>query len=153
MTRTLRMRAAAAALLLLGVMACSNSDDPVAPGVAYNGLKLELSGATISSQSAPLPAADAAFAAPLLSVNRAPTTTSPATITVSAAEPFTQVLVLPGGGTTYARIALPAATQLVGINVTYQSGGAVVATGVTVAVVSGSRTSRTTTVSLQTLGN
>jgi hypothetical protein len=153
MTRTVQMRSSTTAVLLLGLMACSDTKDPVAPALAFNGLKFELSGANITSLSAPLPTADATFAPPVLAVNRAPSTTAPATVTVSAAEPFTQILVLPSGGSTYARITLPAATQLVGLSVTYEGGGAVVSTGITVAVVSGSRTSRSSSASLQTLGN
>ncbi len=144
-------------LVALGVAGCSDGDAtdpaPVDPNVTVSGLKFSLSGAVLTSVSTALPTPDAAFTAPIVTINRAPTSTQPATISVSAAEPFTAVLIQPTGSTSYARVALPAQTSLIGVSVLTDPGGSFLATSVTVAVVSGTRTSKTTAVSLQNISN
>ncbi|MBC7844276.1 MAG: hypothetical protein H7099_18335 [Gemmatimonadaceae bacterium] len=158
MTHACRRWIAGPMLLLLGVVACGESDTtdptPVDAGVTVSGLKFTLSGAVLTTVSTALPASDAAFAAPVVTINRPPTATVEATVSVSAAEPFTAVLVQPAGSASYLRINLPAQTTLIGISVlTNPSGSASVATAATVAVVSGTRTSRTSTVSFQSVSN
>ena len=145
------------AVLLSGAVGCkSDPADPVVtdPGVTESGLNFQLAGATLTSVSSTLPTADASFSAPVVRVDRSPTSTAPATISVSAAEPFQAVLVQPNGSSSYVRIFLPAPTQLIGVNVLIRAAGApAVATAVTIAVVSGARTSRASVLSLQSLGN
>ncbi len=146
-----------AALLIAGSAGCK--DDPATPvvtdpGVTESGLNFQLSGATLTSVAAALPNADASFSAPLVRLDRSPTTTQAATISVSAAEPFQTLLVQPAGSASYVRIFLPAPTQLIGVSVLVRSAGApAVSTAVTIAVGSGARTSRTSSLSLVPLGN
>jgi hypothetical protein len=157
MTHTWRKWIAVPAMVLLGTGGCGKSDTtevpPTDPGLTVAGLRFTLTGATLTSVSAALPTADAAFQAPVLTINRAPTSTQPATISVSAAEPFSAVLVQPNGSAAFARINLPAQTTLIGISVVTDPAAASVATAATVAVVSGTRTSKTSAISFQTVSN
>jgi hypothetical protein len=144
-------------LLLVGGAGCK--DDPegpivVDPGVTVGGLNFQLSGATITSVSGALPTADALLSPPVVRIDRSPSTTVPATITVSANEPFQTVLVQPNGSSSYVRIFLPAQTQLIGVSVQVQPNGATaVATAVAVAVGTTTRTSRSSALALVPLGN
>ncbi len=143
--------------LLLGA-AAGCKDDPAAvitdPGVTESGLNFQLAGATLTSVPNALPTADASFSAPVVRVDRSPTSTVPATISISAVEPFQTVLVQPNGSSSYVRIFLPAQTQLIGVNVLIRAAGSpTVATSLTIAVGSGTRTSRTSVLSLLSLGN
>ena len=157
MTHACRKWIAVPMLVLLGAAGCGTSDStdpvPVDPSVTVSGLKFSLTGAVLTSVSAALPTPDAAFAAPIVTINRAPTSTQPATISVSAAEPFTAVLIQPTGSTSYARVALPAHTTLIGVSVVTDPTSSFLATSVTVSVVSGTRTSKTAAVSLQAISN
>ncbi len=157
MMRTWRRWVSLPALVLLGATGCSSATTEVPPidtGLTVAGLTFTLTGATLTNVSTALPAADASFAAPVVTVNRAPTSTQAATISVSAAEPFTAVLVQPTGSTSYVRITLPAQTTLIGVSVlTNPTGSVSVATSATVAVVSGTRTSKTSAVAFQTVSN
>lgn len=145
------------AVILSGAAGCgAGPKEPVVadPGVTVSGLNFQLSGATLTAVANTLPTADASFSTPLVRVDRSPTASIPATITVSAAEPFQTVLVQPNGSTSYVRIFLPAQTQLIGVSVLLRPVGApAVATAVTIAVGSGARTSRTSPLSLQSPGN
>lgn len=151
-------RLIAVSVLALGGVSCGNSDtaDPVIadPGLTVGGLKFTLSGATLTAVSAALPTSDASFAPPVVAVDRPPTATLSATITVSAAEPFQTVLVLPGGSSSYVRVFLPAQTTLIGITVLANpTGSASVSTAATIAVANGARTSRTSALMFQTISN
>ena len=151
-------RVLAVPLLVLGASACgsSSTDVPavVDPGVTVAGLKFTLSGATLTTVAATLPAPDASFAAPVLTVDHAPTAAQSATVSVSAAEPFQTILVQPTGNASYVRIFLPAQTTLIGVTVIANpAGSASVATSVTVAVANGARVSKTSTLSLQPISN
>jgi hypothetical protein len=157
MKHTLR-RVLAVPLLVLGAAACgsSSTDDPVVvdPGLTVAGLKFTLAGATLTEVSAALPASDASFAAPIVTVDHAPTATQAATISVSAAEPFQTILVQPTGNASYVRIFLPAQTTLIGVTVLANpSGSASVATSITAAVANGARVSKTTALALQAISN
>jgi hypothetical protein len=150
-TRFFAVLSASAALTLLP--ACGESDPaPVDPSVVVGGLRIELSGATLTAVSSALPTADNTFQAPTLTLDRTPTTTAAATIGVAAAEPFQAILVQPSGATSYVRVALPAPTQLIGLKVSYAAGATAIATAVTIAVASGSRTSRSATQPFLTFG-
>ena len=157
MTNAWRKWLVLGSVLLAGTTACG-SDGPttevVPPGVDLSGLNFQLSGATITLVSGALPTADASFVAPIVSVDRAPTITLPATITVRAAEPFQTILLQPGGASSYVRILLPAQTNLIAVSVkTDATSSGVVATAATIAVGSGTRTSRASPLSFQTFGN
>jgi hypothetical protein len=142
-----------AAALLVVLPACSDSDPaPIDPSVVLGGLRIELSGATLTTVSAAMPTADNAFLAPTLTLDRTPTTAAAATIGVAAAEPFQTILVQPSGSTSYVRVALPAPTQLIGVKVSYAAGATSIATAVTIAVASGTRTSRSATQPFLTIG-
>lgn len=141
-------------LFVLGAASCgsSSTDDPVVvdPGLTVGGLKFTLSGATLTAVSGTLPTPDASFAAPVVTVDRAPTATQSATISVSAAQPFQTILIQPTGNASYVRIFLPAQTTLIGVTVlSNPAGSASVATSVTAAVANGARASKTTALSLQ----
>ena len=156
MMHTWRRLAVLGALMLSGATACS--DEPTDPvvvetGVTVSGLKFTLTGATLTSVDAAIPTPTASFAAPTVSVNRAPSSSVPAVISVAAAEPFQTILVRPTGSTSHARIFLPAATSLIQISVVTTGTGGVVATSVTIAVGNGARTSATSNLALQALGN
>lgn len=142
---------------LLGVTGCSNDPEAPAaidPGVTVDGLNFQLAGATLSSVGSALPAADASFAAPLVRIDRSPTVQTPATITVSATEPFQSVLVQPSGSSSYVRLFLPAQTQLIAITVQARTAGSSsVATSVSIAIGNGARTSRASVLSLLALGS
>jgi hypothetical protein len=157
MMHTWRGWIALPAMVLLGIAGCGTSDTteitPVDTSLTVSGLKFSLTGATLTGVSATLPTADASFAAPVITINRAPTATQSATISVSAAEPFTAVLVQPTGSASYARINLPAQTTLIGVTVLTDATSSFIATAATIAVVSGTRTSKTSAVSLQAVGN
>lgn len=158
MMQACRRWIAVPALVIAGIGGCVGRDStdpmPVDQGITVAGLKFTLSGAVLTSVAGALPTPDAAFTAPIVTINRAPTSTVEATVSVSAAEPFTAVLVQPAGSASYLRINLPAQTTLIGISVlTNPSGSASVATAATVAVVSGTRTSKTSAVSFQSIGN
>ena len=157
MTHACRRWIAVPMLVALGIAGCGAKDStdpvPVDPNVTVSGLKFSLSGAVLTSVSASLPTPEAAFTAPIVTINRAPTSTQPATISVSAAEPFTAVLIQPTGSASYARVALPAQTTLIGVSALTDLTSSFLATSVTVSVVSGTRTSKTTAVSFQTVGN
>ncbi len=144
------------AFLLAGAAGCT--DDAASPvvadlGVTESGLNFQLSGATLTLVANALPNADASFSLPVVRVDRSPTSTVPATITVSAAEPFQSVLIQPSGSSSYVRIFLPAQTQLIGVSVQVRAGAPAVATAVTIAVGVGTRISRTSLLSLQPSGN
>jgi hypothetical protein len=145
-------------LFVLGAAACGNSstDDPVVvdPGLTVGGLKFTLSGATLTAVSAALPTADASFASPVVAVDRPPSVTQSATISVSAAEPFQTILIQPTGNASYVRIFLPAQTTLIGVTVIANpAAGSAAATSVTAAVANGARTSKTSALSLQVASN
>jgi hypothetical protein len=72
---------------------------------------------------------------------------------ICAAEPFTSVLVLPAGSTSYMRITLPAATQLITVKALTSSLATTVTLGLTIAVSNGTRTSRTSQLSLLFVAN
>ncbi len=143
--------------LLVGISGCK--DDPKGPividsGVTVAGLNFQLSGATLTSVSGALPTADALLSPPIVRIDRSPSATVRATITVSANEPFQTVLIQPNGSSSYVRIFLPAQTQLIGVSVQIQPNGApAVATAVAIAVGSTTRSSRTSALSLVPLGN
>lgn len=144
------------AVLVTGLAACSDAptDAPVIDqGITVSGLNFKFSGATLTTGSGSLPTVSAGFVAPVVSVNRAPTSTSPATISIGAAEPFQTVLVQPVGSTSYARVFLPAPTTLIQLSVVTAPTTGVVATAVTIAVANGTRTSATSNLALQSLGN
>lgn len=158
MMHALRRWVAIPALVVIGAGACTASSTtdpvPVDASLTVAGLKFSLTGATLTAVSATLPAADASFAAPIVTLNRTPTATLPATISVSAAEPFTAILVQPTGSASYARITLPAQTTLIGVSVlTDATGSGSVATGATIAVVSGTRTSKPASASFIVVSN
>ncbi len=144
-------------LFVLGAASCgsSSTDDPVVvdPGLTVGGLKFTLSGATLTAVSGTLPTPDASFAAPVVTVDRAPTATQSATISVSAAEPFTTVLIQPAGSASYLRVFLPAQTTLIGISVVTSPGTSAAATAVNIGVGLGARVSKTSALSLQAAAN
>ncbi len=153
-TRTIRWLAIP--LLCAGVVSCKSSanTDPVVLGVTNGGLNFQLTGATLTVVSAALPTPDASFAAPVVTVDQVPTATTAATLSVSAAEPFQTVLVQPTGSTSYVRILLPVATQLIAIRIrTDPSGSVSVASAATVAVTSGTRASKTSIIRFQAIAN
>ena len=153
-TRT--MRWVAIPMLCAGLVSCKSSGntEPIVLGVTNGGLKFQLAGATLTVVSAALPNADASFVAPVVTVDQVPTATAAATLSVSAAEPFQVVLVQPTGSSAYVRVLLPVATQLIAIRVlTDPTGSVSVASAATVAVSSGSRTSKTTSVRFQAIAN
>ena len=154
-TRTIRWLAMP--VLCVALAACKSSDSTGTSvlTVANGGLLfVVIDGATFSNVSTALPAADASFAAPIVSVDQPPTATTAANLSVSAAEPFQTVLVQPTGSATYVRIVLPAATQLIAIRVlTDPTGSVSVASTATVAVASGTRTSKTSVVRFQAIAN
>ena len=150
------MRWLAIPMLCAGVVSCSSSSntEPVVLGVTNAGLNFQLTGATLTVVSAALPTPDASFVAPVVTVDQVPTATSAATLSVSAAEPFQTVLVQPTGSTSYVRIFLPVATQLIAIRVlTDPTNSVSVASAATIAVASGTRTSKTSIVRFQTIAN
>jgi hypothetical protein len=154
MMRILRRVLPAALVALGGLSACSDPAEPTENPSTLLGLQFTLSGATATVVGSALPTATAGFAAPVVVVDRPPTTTTSATMTVSAAEPFTAVLIQPQGSTSLVRVTLPGPTSLIGITVQYVTGGGVVATSGNVAVVNGTRTSASTPVSfLARIGN
>jgi hypothetical protein len=151
-------RVALAAALALGAASCGSSDDvttPPPPTVSATafGLVFSVTGTTSTVVDAALPAFDASFVAPVLSLNRRPTTAVSATISVAATEAFNAVLIQAPGAAQYVRVLLPAATTLIGVEVIGAAGASSVATSVNVAVVSGGRVSRVSPLSLQLLGN
>jgi hypothetical protein len=151
-------RLIAISVLAVGGASCGSSDtvDPIVadPGLTVAGLKFTLAGATLTAVNASLPTADASFAAPVVAINRPPTSTQSATITVSAAEPFQTVLVQPGGSSSYVRVFLPAQTTLIGVTVIANPAGSTsVATAATIAVANGARASRTSALLFQPISN
>ncbi len=143
-------------LLLSGVSGCgSGTTDPVVvdAGVTLAGLNFKFSGATLTTASGALPAPDAAFAAPVVSINMTPSITSPATLSVGAAEPFQTVLIQPAGSASYVRIFLPAQTTLISISVLSEATSSFVATAATIAVGNGTRVSRPSALSLIPVSN
>lgn len=156
MTHSWRHALSAGALLLVGAACSADPEEPIVtdPGITLSGLNFQLAGATLTAVASALPTPDASFSTPVVRIDRSPTSSVPATITVGAAEPFQTVLVQPNGATSYVRVFLPTPTQLIGISVQLRSAGVpVVTTGVTIAVASGTRTSRTSALSLLSLGN
>lgn len=147
------------AVLAFALLAASCSDSSidtvvaVDPGVSVGGLTFTLAGATLTAVSATLPTPDALLAAPVVAVNRAPTATQSATISVSAAEPFTTVLIQPAGSASYLRVFLPAQTTLIGISVVTSPGTSAAATAVNIGVGLGARVSKTSALSLQLAAN
>jgi hypothetical protein len=90
----------------------------------------------------------------VVTINRAPTATQAATISVSAAEPFQAILVQPTGSASYVRIFLPAQTTLIGVSVLANpTGSTTAATAASIAVVSGTRTSKPAAIAFQTVSN
>ena len=148
---------AAPVLALLAAAGCSDSSiDTVVtvdPGVSVGGLTFTLAGATLSVISATLPTPDALLAAPVVALNRVPTATQSATISVSSAEPFTTVLIQPAGSASYLRVFLPAQTTLIGISAVTTAGSSAAATAVNIGVGLGARVSRTSAFSLQVASN
>lgn len=156
MSKTWWSRVLLGTVLVAGVAACSNSptDPPVVEqGITVSGLNFKFTGATLTTGSGALPTATAGFVAPVVSVNRAPTSTTPATISIGAAEPFQTVLVQPVGSSSYARVFLPAPTTLIQLSVVTAPTTGVVATSVTIAVANGTRTSAPSGLALVALGN
>ena len=151
-------RMALVVTVALGAASCGSSDDgttpplPTVPATAF-GLTFSITGTTSTVVEAALPAFEPSFVAPVLSLNRRPTTAVSATITVAAGEAFNAVLIQSPGATQYVRVTLPAATTLIGVQVIGATGASSVATAVNVAVVSGGRVSRVSPLSLQLLGN
>ncbi len=156
MTSCLRAVLVTSALVLAATACTADPEEPVVidPGVTVSGLNFQLAGATLTAVTNALPTPDAAFNAPVVRLDRSPTSSVPGTITVSAAEPFQTVLVQPNGSASYVRVFLPTQTQLIGISVLLWTAGIpVVATGVTIAVGNGARTSRTSVLSLLPISN
>lgn len=154
MTRTVRWLAIP--MLCAAVVSCKSSGttDPIGAGVTNAGLNFQLAGATLTVVSAALPTPDASFVGPVVTVDQVPTATIAATLSVSAAEPFQTVLVQPTGSTSYVRIVLPVATQLIAIRILTDPIGSVsVASAATVAVASGTRTSKTSSIRFQAIAN
>lgn len=137
---------------------CGSAEDdtnapPVTTPATLLGLSFSITGTVATTIDGALPAATAAFAGPVTSINQRPTPTASATISVAALEPFNTVLLLPGGATQYVRISLPSSTTLIGVNVIGVTGAATAATSVTVAVANNARVSQGTPLALQALGN
>ena len=147
-----------APLLAIAVASCGkiDADGPVVvdPGVTVAGLTFTLAGATLTVVNAALPTPDNLIAAPIVALNRAPTVSQDATISVSAAEPFQAVLIRPAGSASYLRVFLPAQTTLIGITVIANpTGGASAAASATIGVTNGSRASRTAALSFLAASN
>ena len=142
-------------MLLAAVVSCRSSSgtEPIVLGVNSGGLNFQLTGATLTVVTAALPVADALFVAPVVAVDKVPTATTAATLSVTAAEPFQVVLVQPTGSSSYVRILLPVATQLIAIRVLTDPTSSFFSTSASVAVASGTRTSKTSTLRLQTIAN
>ena len=151
----LRRSAVTAMLAALVLAGCKESTAPTPPTTPTQlaGLEFELTGTSPSVVSGALPAPDASFTAPLVSQNRAPAASSPATLTVGSAEDFNTVLIRPTGSSSYVRIPLPAQTRLIGISVRTVSGSVSIATSVSVAVAMNTRTSGAATHSFFPIGN
>lgn len=147
-------RMAVAAVMAATVAGCS-SKDSTGPTEAPNvgGLILSVTGATNTIVTGALPTADASFLPPVLSVNQPPSSTVPAAISVGAAEPFTTVMILPAGSTSYLRITLPAATQLISVKALTSATAASISSAVIIAVGNGTRSSRSAQLSLINLAN
>lgn len=148
-------RMATAAVLAVAVAGCSSKESTAPDNEPPNvgGLLLSVTGGTNAILTGALPTPDLAFTPPVLSVSQTPTTTVAGTISVSAAEPFTTVLVLPAASASYMKITLPAATQSASVKVLTSAKASAVSTAVTIAVGSGTRTSRSAQLSLLTLAN
>ena len=144
--------------LAISVASCgeADTDGPIVvdPGVTVAGLTFTLAGATLTVVNAALSTPDTLIVAPILALNRAPTATQNATISVSAAEPFQAVLIQPAGSTSYLRVFLPAQTTLIGVTVIANpGGGATAAASATIAVSNGGRASKTAALSLLAASN
>ena len=144
------------ALTLTGAISgCSDSTGSTqvaTPGGVIAGMTFTLRGATFTNVSGALPTSDIAFTAPVLSKNRDPSSTVPATISISAAEPFETVFIQPRGTDGYLRVTLPARTSLTGIDVGYNSPSTPPG-NLTISVGSGTRASRQTSLALITITN
>lgn len=125
----------------------SSTEVVVAPGT-LGGWVFSLPGATVKPLFGVLPAAASAFAAPVVKLDRQPGSTMSASISVAAAEPFTKILVQPNGSSQYIEVSLPAATSLIGLEIIGATGATTTATSLTIAVVSGARTSQAATLLL-----
>ena len=152
-------RAGLIALLALtltgGVTGCTESTgntQPVTPGGVIAGMTFTLRGATFTNITGALPTPDMSFAAPVLSKNRDPSSTVPATISIGAAEPFETVFIQPRGTDGYLRVTLPARTSLIGIAVGYNS-PTTPPGNLTISVGSGTRASRQASLALITISN
>ena len=149
-----RRSAVPALLAVLFFAGCKESTSPTPTAPAQlAGLEFELTGTSPSVVSGALPSPDASFTAPLVSQDRAPSASSPATLTVGSAEDFNTVLIRPTGASSYVRIPLPAQTRLIGISVRTVSGSVSIATSVSVAVAMNARTSAAATHSFFPIGN
>ena len=138
-----------------GVSGCSESTGNTqlaTPGGIIAGMTFGLRGATFTNVSGALPTPDASFAAPVLSKDRDPSSTVPATVSIGAAEPFETVLIQPRGTDGYLRVTLPARTSLVGIAVGYNS-PTTPPGNLTISVGSGTRVSRQASLALITITN
>lgn len=141
--------------LTVGINGCSESTgstQPATSGGVIAGMTFTLRGATFTNVSSALPTSDMSFTAPVLSKNRDPSSTVPATISISAAEPFETVFIQPRGTDGYLRVTLPARTSLTGIDVRYNSSNTPPG-NLTISVGSGTRASRQTSLALITITN
>jgi hypothetical protein len=154
MTRRLTVLSA----LLLAAAGCGSSDDDsLAPAATIpataQGLSFSVTNSVATLVDGSLPAPAASFTGPVTTLSQRPTTTTSATISVAALEPFNTVLILPGGATQYVRISLPSTTTLIAVNVIGVANAPTTATALSVAVANGARVSQATPLPLLTLGN
>lgn len=144
----------AMATLALGVFGCSGggiADPPrVDPGITVGGLNFVVVGAGYSTATGALPAADPDVAAPVVTLSGPLEGSAPAQIVVSAAEPFQTVLLLPVGWTSYARVAMPGNTTLIGVTTKRSTTDSFAPARVQVAIVRGGKVSAPTFVTLLT---
>ena len=140
-------------LVVTGLTGCGDSDvaDPVQdPGVTAGGLNFVVAGAGYSTGAGALPVADATVAAPIVTITGTLSGLSSAQVIVGAAEPFQTVLLLPVGASSYARVAMPGNTTLIGITTTRDVLSSFLAQQLRVAIIRGGKVSPPTTISLLT---
>ena len=138
-----------------GINGCSEStgSTPLStPSGVIAGMTFTLRGASFTNVSGALPTSDMSFTAPVLSKNGDPSSMVPATISISAAEPFETLFIQPRGTDGYLRVTLPARTALTGIAVGYNSSNTPPG-NLTISVGSGTRASRQTSLALITITN
>jgi len=143
-----------AALLTASLGGCGGktiSDPTVAdPGVSVGGLNFVVAGAGSWTATGALPAADPSVAAPVVMLTGSLVGFTAAQLTVSAAEPFQTVLLLPVGAPAYARVAMPGNASLIGIATTRISTSSFFTPQLQVAIVRGGKVSAPVTISLLT---